>query len=312
MPLQTTYRPLNFSQVVGNEEAVAALKAALKEEDHNHAMLFTGGSGTGKTTLARIVASRLKAYDPEKTSNPGFREINAADFRGIDTIRTIRDESSRVPLGAPVRVFFMDECHQLTSQAQEMFLKILEEAEGYNYYLFATTNPERLGVTFKRRVAEYKLLSLTEAQIIEHLAAVCEEESIEAPGEVLTTIANDCMGSIGIAIGILDAIKGLSGPQMVKAAQSQAAKQNAVIDLCRALAKAGVQWKTVAPILKSLKEQDEDAEGIRRMILGYCSNWLLKGPDVPRAYVILDCFAEPMYNIGFPGIVRACYMVVNS
>jgi DNA polymerase-3 subunit gamma/tau len=296
--------------MLGNAEVLSAVKQSLKQEDHNHCMLFTGPSGTGKTTLARIVAMRLGAYDPQKQSNPGFREINAADFRGIDTIRAIRDESARTPLGTPTRVFFCDEAHQYTSQAQEMWLKILEEAEGFNYYLFATTNPERLGTTFKRRVAEYALTPVGNDELKEHLQKVCEEEEIKAPEEVLDSILDECMGSVGIALGILDAIKGLSGAQMQKAVLVQAAKQSAVIALCRALAKPGCKWADVKSILGSLKEQGEDAEGIRRMVLGYCSNWLLK-KDEPRAFVILDAFSEPMYNIGFPGVVRACYIAIN-
>jgi DNA polymerase-3 subunit gamma/tau len=312
MPLQTTHRPLNFGQIIGNEEVVMAVKHALKNKDHNHCMLFHGSSGTGKTTLARIVAMRLGAYDPDKNNNPGFREINAADFRGIDNIRAIRDESSRMPLGSRTRVFFMDECHMLTPQAQEMFLKVLEEADGLNYYLFATTNPEKLQATFKRRVAEYRLLPVTDDDMTEYLKKICDgSQEIKAPKEVIQNIVDNSMGSIGIALGILDAIKGLSADQMQKAVTAQAAKQSAVIALCRAISKQGCKWKEVTPILLSLKEQGEDPEGIRRMVLGYCSNWLIK-KDEPRAYLILESFAEPMYNIGFPGIVRACYMAVNG
>ena len=311
MPIQTTYRARNFGQLIGNKDVVDAVKAALKSKDPNHATLITGPSGTGKTTLARIIATRLGAYDPDSLSNPGFREINAGDMRGIDAVRSIGAEASRMPLGGGNRVFFVDECHRMTSDAQKMWLKILEEAAGYNWFIFATTNPETLKTTFLRRPAKYEMKPLADSDITNYLTDICNEEQIDATEDVLATIASECMGSMGIAMGILDAIKGLSAEQMLQAAQVQAAKQNAVIELCRALADKKTTWNTIRPILAGLKEQGEDAEGIRRMVLGYCSSWLLK-QDQPRAFVIMDAFHEPMYNIGFPGVVFACYAALKS
>ena len=311
MPLQTTYRAQNWGELVGNADVVDALKSSLKDEDHNHAILITGPSGTGKTTVARILARKLGAYDPDSNNNPGFREINVGDDTGIDVVRRISVEASRVPLGSKVRVFFLDECHRMTVQAQEMWLKLLEEAGGCNYFIFATTNPEGLKDTFKRRVAKYEMKPIDAKSIADYLADICDREQIDADDAVLNMIAEDCLGSVGIALGILDAIKGLSAEQMLEAAKQQAAKQSQVFELCQALGKKGVTWAVIRPILANLKEQGEDAEGIRRMVLGYCSNWLLK-QDNPRAFIIMDCFREPMYNIGFPGVVLACYQATQA
>ena len=307
MSLQTDYRPTSFSQVVGNPSVVKAIKANLKRDDHNHCILLTGGSGCGKTTLAYLIAEALGAYSFESQSNPGFREFNASDLRGIDTVRQVRQESSKNPIGSDVRVFFFDECHKLTGDAQEAFLKILEEAEGVNYYIFATTNPEALRPTFKRRCAEYLIGPATEEEVIGLLEEIIGEEQVKVPGDVLEQIAQDSLGSPGIALGILDAVIALPPNEMLAAAERNAAKQNAVIDLCRALA-GGKKWKEVADILSGLK--GEDPEGIRRAVLGYCSNWLLK-QDNKRAYLILDAFAESVFYTGFPGITHAAYMALN-
>ena len=83
MTIQTTWRARNFGELIGNEDVVTSVKAALKSGDPNHAILITGPSGTGKTTLARIIAMRLGAYDPDSLSNSGFREINAGDMGGV-------------------------------------------------------------------------------------------------------------------------------------------------------------------------------------------------------------------------------------
>ena len=311
MPLQTTHRPKSFKGFYGNEQTITAVKSALKLDDHNHCILISGPSGCGKTTLARIIARYLGAYDPASQSNPGFIEINAADNRGIDTIRSIREECSRSPLGADVRVFFFDECHQQTRTAQEMFLKLLEEASGPNYFIFATTDPQMLTDTFKRRCAQYTLTPLDNKSVADYIATIADKEQLDIDDNVFEQIAQQAMGSLGIALGILDSIKGMPTEDMSEAIAQAAAKQSQAIELCRALAKPKPTWKSIQPILKSLKESGEDAEGIRRMVLGYCSSWLLN-KDEPRAWVIMDCFREPMYNIGFPGVVLACYDIINQ
>lgn len=310
MPLQTTCRPRSFKGFCGNASVISAVKTALRQEDHNHCMLITGPSGCGKTTLARIIAKFLGAYNPDSQSNPAFVEINNADNRGVDTVRAIRDECSRMPLGGTARVFFFDECHQQTRTAQEMFLKLLEEATGYNYFIFATTNPEMLADTFKRRCAQYTLTPLTDTEICDYLAAVCDKNEIACNDALLEQIAGQATGSLGIALGILDAVKGLPEDQMAEAVEQAASKESQVIELCRVLAKKPT-WKQVQPILRQLKQQGEDAEGIRRMVLGYCASWLLN-KDEPKAWVIMDAFREPMYNIGFPGVVLACYDICNG
>lgn len=309
MPLQTEYRPKTFKQVVGNKDTIKAIKSALAEEKHNHCILLSGDSGCGKTTLAYLIAKRLGAYDHKSTRNVCFREFNASDFRGVDMVRGVRQESAKAPLGGDVRVYFFDECHKLTPDAQEAFLKLLEIAsETPNYYIFATTNPEALKITFKRRCAQYTLAPVTEEELLEHLKGICEKEEIKATDEVLERIAQDATGSVGVALGILDAIKGLSPSEMLSAAQQQAALQNEVIELCRALANKD-SWKKVAAILRGL--QGQDAEGIRRKVLGYCSSWLLK-QDNARAFLIMDAFETPTYDMGFPRIVHSSYMAVKG
>lgn len=310
MSLQNEYRPIKWKEMYGNKEVINAIQAALQRKNHNHCFLLTGDSGCGKTTTAYLIADALGVYDHGTNNNPNFREINASDFKGIDMVRQVRRESASMPLSGNYRVYLFDECHKLTGDAQEALLKLMEGADDTpNYYIFGTTNPEMLKPTFKRRCAAYQLQLLTEKDIFDLLADICDyEKAKHVSDDVLDQIAQDCTGSPGIAVGILDAIIGLGGDEMLAAAKKQASLQNQVIDLCRVLAKKA-KWSDVAKVLQGL--QGEDAEGIRRKVLGYAASVLLKKDD-PRMFLVLDAFCEPVYNSGYPGIVRACYMALNA
>lgn len=306
MPLQVDYRPTELDEVIGNHDTIEAIKAWSERDDRNHAILLSGSSGCGKTTTAYIIASVLGVYDYESNNNPNFREFNSSDFRGIDMVRGVRTDSSKNPLSGGIRVYFFDECHKLTGEAQEAFLALLEKSNDTpNYYIFATTNPEMLRPTFKRRCAQFLLAPAKDSEVKELLTDVARAEKVKVPKEVIDQITEDALGSSGIALGILDTVIGLSPKKMLSVAKQQAASKNAVINLCQALAKKE-KWSVVAEILKDLKEKEEP-EGIRRQVMGYCSNWLLK-QDNGRAFIILDSFNESIFYSGFPGIVRACYM----
>ena len=114
MSLYHDYRPTDLDEVVGNKSTVKSLKAMLdRDEDMPHAILFTGGSGCGKTTLGRILANAMGVYDPEQSKgmNPNYREVDSADFRGIDSIREIRQQMNLTPMGGDkARVWLLDEC----------------------------------------------------------------------------------------------------------------------------------------------------------------------------------------------------------
>lgn len=303
MPFHTDFRPPTLEEFAGNRSTVDSLQALLKKANRPRAYFFSGPAGCGKTTLARIMAKAVGCADVD------YKEQNAADFRGIDSIRDIlRKMRLRTLSGSGVRAWTMDECHKLTGEAQNALLKALEEPPSHVYFFLCTTDPQLLLKTIRSRCSEHEVGPLTQKQTVELLGRVCDSSGLSVPGEVLEMIARASQGHPREALTELERVGSLPERQMARAAKQTAQAESQTIDLCRALMK-GASWKTISGILKGLEK--EDAESTRRAILGYCSNVLLNGGS-PQAYLVLDAFREPFYNTGKPGLVLACYEAVEA
>ena len=133
MELYKKHRPSYLEDVFGQPEAVKVLGSMIEKDDLPHSILFTGPSGVGKTTLARILKEELECHAND------FKEINCADFRGIDTIRDIRNNMNRQSLMGGPLIWLIDEAHKLTNDAQTAFLKMLEDTPKHVYFFLATT-----------------------------------------------------------------------------------------------------------------------------------------------------------------------------
>lgn len=303
MPLQHKHRPSMFKQVVGNKAVVHSLMKVLGRgpEEIPHAFLFSGIAGTGKTTLARIVRKKLGC------SKHDFHELDSADFRGIETVRDIRRNMHLSPGYGPCRVYNMDECHQLTKDAQEGLLKALEDTPKHVFFILTTSEPEKLKESLKRRCSHHHLEPVIEEEVLPFLRTICEQEKKKVPDDVLERISIDCLGSPGIALATLDKIIDLDPEEMNDAAATMIAQQNESIELCRALIKRA-NWKEVSGIIKGIKQEPES---VRRAVLGYASAVLLNGGN-KQAFLILDCFARNYYDNGKAGLVMSAYESVHN
>lgn len=297
--LYQKYRPKTLDQIVGNEKAVSSLRSKLDSDDIPHVMLFTGPSGCGKTTLAHIVANTLECTGVD------FREIDSAHFGGKDMIREVRRQTQYRPVESKCRVWFLDECHELSNAAQTALLTPMERPPKHVYFLFATTHPQKLIPTFKSRCTPFEVSPLSEKQLVKLIQAVCRAERKKTPLEVVQQIAHDSLGSARVALVILEKIIDLDKSEMLAAAKQSAAEESQVIELCRLLLKKGNQWKSICSILKGL---DAEPETIRRAVLGYCASVLLN-KDSPRASLIIDIFSPNFFDSGRAGLVAACYEV---
>jgi len=301
MSLAIDHRPESFKEVVGNESTIRSLQSLFERPRNKfpHAIMLNGPTGCGKTTLGRIIANELGAMPSD------FKEIDSADFRGVDTIREIRQQVRLRPQDpkSKCRVWLLDECHQLTKDAQEALLKGLEDAPGHVYFILGTTDPQKLKSTLRGRCTTFTVAPLTEGETITLLKRVCQAEKARVPRNIRELIAEQSQGHPRNALKMLEKVIGLDKDEMEAVVEEEAARASAAIDLCRALI-GRQKWNKIAAILAGL--QNEEPESVRRMVLGYCNSILLKG-DNAQAFVVMECFEEPLYNIGKPGLTLASY-----
>lgn len=300
MTLYLKHRPHTLSEIAGNGDLVENLTALLSKEDHPHTYLLHGPTGCGKTTIGRIIA---KSFDCKGSD---FREVDSADFRGIDTIRDLRKQSQFMALEGSCKVWLIDECHKLTNDAQNALLKALEDTPRHVYYILCTTDPQKLLPTIKGRCSQFKVERLKETEMRKLLMKVVKAENETLLKPLYETIIDSAQGHPRNALQILEQVLSAEPESRMRVAEKAKEESVQAIELCRAIIN-GNGWAKVANILSELK--DQDAEGIRRLVLGYCSAVLLKGEN-SQAGLIMEEFREPMYDIGFPGVVLACYSIV--
>lgn len=298
--LYKVHRPDSFSQLVGQTSAIKTLTKLGQTGKVPHALLLTGPSGVGKTTIARILKRKLNCSDHD------YVEKNASEQRGIDGIREIKAKMVLSPLNGRVKVYVIDECQSLTSEAQEAFLKILEDTPKHVYFMLCTTDPQKLKKTIITRCTEIKLAALTPEEVRKLLENVATAESLKLSADVIDAIVDACDGSARKALVLLNSVMSLTEEDDQLEAIQNSNVKSAAFDIAKALLSA----KTFADVAKVLKTCDEDAEQIRRVILGYCTTVLLGGgAKSGRAFAIIDVFRNNFYDSGKAGLVASCYEV---
>jgi DNA polymerase-3 subunit gamma/tau len=306
MSLYLKYRPYDLSQVKGNADVISSLEGLLhfsKVKDCPHTFLLHGQTGCGKTTVGRIIANMLGCVGED------FVEINSASFRGIDTVREIINNSQFMPIEGLCRVWLIDECHKLTNDAQNALLKILEDTPSHVYFILCTTEPQKLIATIKGRCVQFQLLPLNETELKQLLRRVAHKEGEELEDNVLDQIVGSSKGFPRNALQILEVVLSATLENRLETAKKAEAEVIQSIELCRALAKKA-PWKEIAKILEGLK--DQEPEGIRRAVLGYCQAVLLKGSDQPLFGLIMEEFMNTTYDNGFIQITYACYSICKA
>jgi DNA polymerase III subunit gamma/tau len=300
MSLYRKHRPTDLDELIGQSSALAQLSAMEKRGQFPQAMLLSGPSGVGKTTIGRILKSLLECGDMD------FAEINCSDHNGIDTIRDIRSRVHLRSISGKTRIWLLDESHLLSSEAQNAFLKLLEDTPKDVYFILATTHPVKLIKTIHSRVTEIKLVPFKVPDLVTLLLDVVKVEKADVDKTTCEDIAEAAEGSARKALVILEQVMYLPAREQATAIERATASKEEAIQLAREIITGRRDWPTIAKILKDV--QDQDPEGIRHLMLSYARSVLLGGGKAgQQAFKVIDIFSRNFYDSKNAGLAAACW-----
>jgi DNA polymerase-3 subunit gamma/tau len=255
--LYRKYRPQDFTEVVGQEAVVRTLRNAIEHDQLRQAYLFAGPRGTGKTSMARILAKSLNCAQGTTTTPDGVCntcvaiaagtsldviEMDAASQRGIDDIREIRDRVVLQPAEGRYKVYILDEAHQLTDAAWNALLKLIEEPPPHLVFVFCTTDLAKVLATVRSRCQTFVFARPRLNELVGYLRRICDGEKIDAPDAALALIARGARGSFRDAVSTLD--------QLAAATESKVTVQ-AVLQLV-----GGVEEDTLFRLCDTIVDRD--------------------------------------------------------
>jgi DNA polymerase-3 subunit gamma/tau len=226
--LARKYRPQTFAEVIEQGHITRTLGNALSAGRVAHALLFAGPRGTGKTTIARILAKALNCQagpapapcnqcrsctDITAGHAVDVYEIDGASNNSVDQVRELRENIKYMPAHSPYKIYIIDEVHMLSTPAFNALLKTLEEPPAHVLFMFATTEPHKIPITILSRCQRFDLRRIRLSSIAGHLAAVCRQEGVEIGSESLELIARESGGSVRDSLSLLDQV--ISGGQRI-------------------------------------------------------------------------------------------------
>jgi DNA polymerase-3 subunit gamma/tau len=230
--LYRRYRPETFAEVIGQDHVTAPLRNALSNNRVNHAYLFSGPRGCGKTTSARILARAIncekgpiaepcgvcKSCTDLARGGPGsidVIEIDAASHGGVDDARDLRERAFFAPVESRYKIYIIDEAHMVTTQGFNALLKLVEEPPPHLKFIFATTEPDKVIGTIRSRTHHYPFRLVPPKVLADYMATLCESEGVAIEPAALPLVVRAGAGSVRDSLSVLDQLIGGAGPDGV-------------------------------------------------------------------------------------------------
>lgn len=256
--LYRAYRPQEFADVHGQEQVTETLKTSIQNKKIAHAYLFSGGRGTGKTTVARILARELGVSDKD------LYEIDAASNTGVENIRELREGVHMVPFESPYKFYIIDEAHMLSKSAWNALLKTIEEPPAHAIFVLATTEKDKVPDTIQSRCEVYTFKQPTRELLTEIVTNVAKKEGFALERAAAELIALLAEGSFRDSLSILQKVLSVSKDKIVNVAEVEAVTGAPRAEVVRTIVQA-LAKKEAAPALLAIKKAVEDNIDIRTL-----------------------------------------------
>lgn len=292
IPLYRKYRPKNLQELVGQEHIKKALANAINLNKISHAYLFTGPRGTGKTSVARILAKSLNCQqgptltpcevcpscvDIRNSTPMDVIEIDAASNRSVEDARNILEKIQYIPVNGKFKIYIIDEVHMLTNQAFNALLKTLEEPPENVIFILATTEPHKVLETITSRCQRFDFRRITTDDIIGHLKHVSKLEKIKIEDDALFTIAKNAAGGMRDSLALLDQISVLDSSKTISSEDINKLLGRLSFDMLHQMSDNIIQSQPQAAIelLEKIYNAGNEPTQILVNLLGYFKNLLI-------------------------------------